>query len=329
MEKIYGMIDLHLHLDGSLSVDSVRKLAALQNMEIPQEEDALRRMLQVREGCRDLNEYLEKFAFPCSLMQTKEGIAGAVQHLEAELAEAGMLYAELRFAPQQHTEKGLTQREVVAAAISGMGRSGLRSNLILCCMRGTDNREKNLETIHVAKEFLHKGVAAADLAGAEALFPTEGFGELFALARELGVPYTIHAGEAAGPESIGWALEFGTKRVGHGVRALEDEAMVKRLAAEGITLELCPTSNLHTSMFDSYEEYPLRKLMEAGVRVTVNTDNMAVSGTTVSAELKHLQEALQLTEQELRLLAETAAEASFADAETKEWMKTEIAKRFA
>ena len=329
MERIYGMIDLHLHLDGSLSVDSVKKLAALQNIEIPAEEDALRRMLQVHEGCRDLNEYLEKFAFPCALMQTKEGIAGAVRHLEAELAEAGMIYAELRFAPQQHTEKGLTQREVIAAAISGMGQSSLRSNLILCCMRGTDNREKNLETVRAAKEFLGKGVAAVDLAGAEAIFPTEAFGDLFVLARELGVPYTIHAGEAAGPESVAWALKFGTKRVGHGVRAAEDAALVERLAAEGATLELCPTSNLHTSMFGSYEEYPLKKLMDAGVKVTVNTDNMAVSNTTVSAELGYLKKALHLTEEELRQLAENAAEASFASAETKEWMKGEIAKRFA
>ena len=329
MVKKYALMDLHLHLDGSLSLDSVKELAMLQNIDIPNNDEVLREMLQVSEGCRDLNEYLEKFDFPCSLMQTAAGISMAVANLEAELAAQGLLYAEIRFAPQLHTLKGMTQREVVEAAVKGMGKSMLRSGLILCCMRGSDNREENIETVRVAKEFLGKGVVAADLAGAEALFPTENFAELFALANELGIPFTIHAGEADGPASVYKALEFGAKRIGHGVRSLEDAGLVQRLAAEGITLELCPTSNLNTSMFDSYAAYPLRELMEAAVKVTVNTDNMTVSNTTVAAELQHLKEALGLTEEELQRLVWNAAEASFADEATKQWMKQEIKKRLA
>ena len=329
MVKKYALMDLHLHLDGSLSLDSVKELAMLQNIDIPNNDEVLREMLQVSEGCRDLNEYLEKFEFPCSLMQTAEGVSMAVANLEAELTAQGLLYAEIRFAPQLHTLKGMTQREVVEAAVKGMGKSMLRSGLILCCMRGSDNREENIETVRVAKEFLGKGVVAADLAGAEALFPTENFAELFALANELGIPFTIHAGEADGPASVYKALEFGAKRIGHGVRSLEDAGLVQRLAAEGITLELCPTSNLNTSMFDSYAAYPLRELMEAGVKVTVNTDNMTVSNTTVAAELRHLTEVLALTEEELQQLVWNAAEASFADEATKQWMKQEIKKRLA
>ena len=325
----YALIDLHLHLDGSLSLNSVKKLAEIQSIAIPKDDEALKEMLQVSEGCRDLNEYVEKFEFPCSLMQTALGICTAVQNLEAELAAQGLLYAEIRFAPQLHTLKGMTQGEVVAAAVSGMGQSALRSNLILCCMRGKDNHEANLETMHVAKEFLGKGVGGVDLAGAEALFPTENFKELFDLAKGWNIPYTIHAGEAAGPESVYKALEFGTKRIGHGIRSLEDEVLVKRLTEEGITLELCPTSNLNTSIFSSYEEYPLRKLMEAGVKVTINTDNMTVSNTTVAAELQHMMEAVQLTEEEMHQLAENAASAAFAEEETKCWLKEEIEKRFA
>ena len=329
MVKKYALMDLHLHLDGSLSLDSVKELAMLQNIDIPNNDEVLREMLQVSEGCRDLNEYLEKFDFPCSLMQTAAGISMAVANLEAELAAQGLLYAEIRFAPQLHTLKGMTQREVAEAAVKGKGKSMLRSGLILCCMRGSDNREENIETVRVAKEFLGKGVVAADLAGAEALFPTENFAELFALANELGIPFTIHAGEADGPASVYKALEFGAKRIGHGVRSLEDAGLVQRLAAEGITLELCPTSNLNTSMFDSYAAYPLRELMEAAVKVTVNTDNMTVSNTTVAAELQHLKEALGLTEEELQRLVWNAAEASFADEATKQWMKQEIKKRLA
>jgi len=329
MVKNYALFDLHLHLDGSLSLDSVKKLAALQGIDIPDNDETLREMLQVSEGCRDLNEYLEKFAFPCSLMQTAEGISAAVKNLEAELASQGLIYAEIRFAPQLHTLRGMTQREAVDAAVSGMGQSALKSTLILCCMRGKDNHEANLETVRAAKDFLGKGVGAIDLAGAEALFPTAEFEDLFVLAKELEIPFTIHAGEADGPESVYKALGFGAKRIGHGVRSLENDALVKYLAAEGITLELCPTSNLNTSMFDSYKAYPLRGLMEAGVKVTVNTDNMTVSNTTVAAELRHLTDALALTEEELHFLVRNAAEAAFADQETKKWLKAEMEKRFA
>ena len=324
MKNNYALTDLHLHLDGSLSLASVKELAALQNIEIPNNDEELLEKLQVSAGCRDLNEYLEKFDFPCSLMQTSTGITAAVKNLEAELAAQGLIYAEIRFAPQLHTLQGMTQSEVVAAAVKGMGQSALRSTLILCCMRGKENHEANLETVRVAKDFLGNGVGAIDLAGAEALFPTADFADLFVLAKELGVPYTIHAGEADGPESIYKALEFGAKRIGHGVRSLEDAALVQRLAAEGITLEMCPTSNLNTSIFDSYEAYPLRKLMEAGIKVTVNTDNMTVSHTTAAAELEHLK----LTKEEMHLLAKNAVEAAFADAETKAWLKEEVEKRF-
>ena len=181
----------------------------------------------------------------------------------------------------------------------------------------------------MAKEFLGKGVGAADLAGAEALFPTADFEALFLQAKEWDIPVTIHAGEADGPESVWKALELGAKRIGHGVRSLEDEALVAHLAAKGIPLELCPTSNLNTSIFDSYGAYPLRKLMEAGVRVTINTDNMTVSNTTVQEELKHMTDALHLTEKELQQLVWNGAEVIFADDTTKEWLKQELEKRFA
>ena len=329
MEKNFALIDLHLHLDGSLSLPSVKELAALQKIDIMENDEELLKKLQVSEGCRDLNEYLEKFDFPCSLMQTPVGIEAAVRNLEAELAAQGLFYGEIRFAPQLHTLQRMTQYEVVEAAVRGMGQSSLKSVLILCCMRGKGNEEANRETVRVAKAFLGKGVGAIDLAGAEALFPTADFEGLFHLAKELEIPYTIHAGEADGPASVSKALEFGAKRIGHGVRSMEDGALVQRLAAEGITLEMCPTSNLNTSIFEDYEAYPLKKYMDAGVRVTVNTDNMTVSNTTVAEELQHMKDALHLTEDALYQLARNAAEASFADEETKKWLLHEIEKRLA
>ena len=320
----YGLIDLHLHLDGSLSLASVRDLAQLQNIAVEPDDEKLLNMLQVGPDCRDLNEYLEKFAFPCSLLQKSEAITRSVENLRRELKEQGLLYAEIRFAPQLHTLQGLTQHQVVEAAVKGLKADGVRANLILCCMRGDGNREENLETVRLTAEFLGKGVCAADLAGAEALFATGMFEDVFALARELGIPYTIHAGEAAGPESVYKALEFGALRLGHGVRSVEDPALLEHLAREGVTLELCPTSNLNTSIFPCIEAYPLIPLMEAGVRVTVNTDNTTVSGVSLRSEWEKVITAFHLTPEQIRSLQKNAAEAIFADAATKKWLLEKV-----
>ena len=324
--KTPGLIDLHLHLDGSLSVKSVKELAALQNIEIPENEEELLKQLRVNDDCKDLTEYLEKFAFPGKLLQTKEAIALSVYNLQEELKEQGLIHAEIRFAPQLHTHKGLSQREVIEAAIEGLNRSDFSAGLILCCMRGNDNHEENIETVKAAKEFLGKGVVCVDIAGAEALFPTENFKDLFDLAKELEIPYTIHAGEADGPKSVWKALEFGTKRLGHGVRSLEDPALVEKIVSEGITLELCPTSNIHTCMFPSIEEYPLRKLMDAGVKVTINTDNMTVSNISLAKEFGKLIPAFDLTDEEIKGFARNAVNACFASEETKKVLLEKIEK---
>ena len=322
--KTPGLIDLHLHLDGSLSVKSVKELAALQNIEIPENEEELLKLLRINDDCKDLTEYLEKFAFPGMLLQTREAVALSVYNLQEELKEQGLIHAEIRFAPQLHTHKGLSQREVIEAAIEGLDRSDFSAGLILCCMRGNDNHEENLETVRLAKDYLGKGVVCVDIAGAEALFPTENFGDLFALAKELEIPYTIHAGEADGPKSVWKALEFGTKRLGHGVRSLEDPALIEKIVSEGITLELCPTSNIHTCMFPSIEEYPLRKLMEAGVKVTINTDNMTVSNINLAKEFGKLIAAFNLTDEEIKGFARNSVNACFADEETKKVLLKKI-----
>lgn len=326
--KNYSLIDLHLHLDGSLPLHTVRELASMQGVSLPESDRELMARLQVDEDCKDLNEYLEKFFFVVSLLQRKDAITTAAYQLAEELGQQGLLYAEIRFAPQLHTEKGLSQREVVEAAIEGIRKSDFHANLILCCLRNDCNRKENLETVHLAKTYLGKGVCAADLAGAEALFPTADFAEEFTLANALGVPLTIHAGEAAGPESVVDALAFHPMRIGHGVRSMEDGVLVDRLAREGVPLELCPTSNLNTHIFGCMGEYPLRQFLSAGVRVTVNTDNMTVSGVTLESEYQRLMDTFSLTASELETLVRNAAAASFAGPEEKAWLDAQLDKRF-
>ncbi|MBQ7802117.1 MAG: adenosine deaminase [Oscillospiraceae bacterium] len=324
----FALIDLHLHLDGSLSLRTVRELASMQCISVPESDHELLGMLQVGPDCRDLNEYLEKFDFPCALLQTEAAITVAVRNLCRELEDQGLLYAEIRFAPQLHTMQGLTQAEVVRAAVAGLRQCGLRANLILCCMRGKQNHAENLETVSVAAEYLGRGVCAVDLAGAEALFPTEDFGELFSFAAERCVPFTIHAGEADGPESVRTALGFGARRIGHGVRSVEDETLLRRLADEGITLELCPTSNLNTNIFERIQDYPLPRLLDSGVRVTINSDNLTVSNVSLRSELELICRTFSLSAWQAWQLARNAAEASFADPETKAWLLEEIDGRF-
>ncbi len=324
------LIDLHLHADGALSVDTAIKLAEMQGVTLPTtDREALSRLLTVPADCRDLNEYLEKFALPCSLMLTKETISEAFFRIKEELREKGLIYAELRFAPQLHLSQGLTQEEVVEAALAGCARSALKSNLILCCMRGDGNRAENMETVRLAAAYRDKGVVAVDLAGAEALYPTEDFADIFAAARGLDLPFTIHAGEAAGAESVRQALEFGASRIGHGVHSLQNEAVVARLRERGIPLELCITSNLQTKAEESPETYPLKELMAAGVTVTLNTDNPTVSGTTMRAELELAKSAFGLTNDDIKQLLFNAANHAFADEATKGDLAAAIERAFS
>lgn len=307
-----GLSDLHLHLDGSISLDSARRLAAMQQISLPEDDKRLRQLLTVDEDCRDLNQYLEKFAFPCSLLQRPEALSLAVETLMKELAANGVDYAEVRFAPQKHTDLGMSQQEAVEAALDGFSRSPIGGGLILCCMRGDDNHAENLLTVETARGCLGRGVLALDLAGAEGLFPTRGFADLFERARACGIPFTIHAGEADGPESVWRALGFGASRIGHGVRSVEDPRLVEVLAERQIPLELCPSSNLQTCVFPCIEDYPLRRLMQAGVKVTINTDNMSVSGTSQRRELELVAHTFSLSSEEVAQLVRNGHEAAFS-----------------
>lgn len=304
-------IDLHLHLDGSLTPAYVISQAKKQGLELPVwEEKELVKYMTAPADCRDLNEYLEKFDLPCSVMQTEDALTEAVRDVCRQMEAQGMKYVEIRFAPQLHTKKGLTQRQVTEAAIKGLPQGkGLEAKLILCCMRMENNEKENMETIRMAEAYLGKGVAAADLAGAEAIFPTKSFEPVFRMAREAGVPFTIHAGEADGPKSIWTALKFGAKRIGHGVRCLEDETLVEYLREHRIPLEVCPTSNFQTKAVKG--EYPLKKMLEKGLCVTLNTDNTTVSGTTLEKEFEVARTRLGVTEEELEILKANAEKARF------------------
>lgn len=304
-------IDLHLHLDGSMTASYLLRQAKLQGIELlTDKEEELWDYLKVPMDCEDLNEYLRKFDLPLQLMQTKEALTEGVADLCNRLKEQGLSYAEIRFAPQLHTQKGLTQQEVVEAVIKGLiQEEDFSAYLILCCMRMADNEAENLETVRLGSKYLGKGVVAVDLAGAEAVFPTENFEAVFKEARENKLPFTIHAGEAAGAESIWKAIEFGAKRIGHGLHCLEDDKLVDYLREHQIPLELCPISNLQTKAVVG--KYPLKELLEIGLCVTINTDNMTVSDTTLEKEYEFVRTHCELCDAELEQIIENSKRARF------------------
>ena len=321
----YALIDLHVHLDGSIPLPAAAQLAADAGLDFSLAE--LQEKMQVPAHCQDLNQYLATFELPLKLMQSAQGIRTIAKAFHEQLDAEGILYAEPRFAPGSLTAGGLSQQEVLEAALAGRAdfyaehpQSALHTAYIICAMRGSGEelKHKNEESIDLAAAYLGNGVVAADLAGAEALFATENFSSLFAEAQRKNVPFTIHAGEAAGPESIKAALRLGAQRIGHGVRSLEDAGVIQDLKATKVALEICPTSNLQTRIFESIERFPLEQLLDAGLTVTINTDNMTVSNTTLSHEFELLQQHCGLDKNTARELAENAARAVFSDSSEKD-----------
>ncbi len=320
MKKATEYIDLHLHLDGAVTVPVAKRLAQIQGIALPAADDEeLRSLLTVSEDCTSLNDFLSCFALPVSLMQTAEGLREAVRLVMDEAREGGVVYAEVRFAPQLHLSGGMTQEEAVRAAVEGLKLSGLKGNLILCCMRGDDTADANLETLEVARKYLVEdgGVVAVDLAGAEALYPTKNYGDLFRRARAYGLPYTVHAGEADGAESIRAAVGFGTGRIGHGARLYEDEALLDLVVERGITLEMCPTSNRQTHAVESMDDYPFMRYLEKGVRVTLNTDDPGIEGTTLAGEYRYMERTFGLTGEQEAVLLANAIDAAFTSGAVK------------
>ena len=321
----FALADIHLHLDGSLSPEAVIHVAKKEGIELPTfDENELVNYLQVPENCDSLNEYLKRFDLPNLVLQSEYGLRYCTLDLLKRLADDGVKYAEIRMAPQLSTARGLSQEQVVKvlidALLEGEKEYGIKSNLILCMMRGNNLREKNIETIELAKKYRNQKVVAIDLAGAEALFPNEMFDLEFALIKKYDLNLTIHAGEASGSESVKSAIQYGANRIGHGIHSIEDKNVCELLKKLEICLEICPKSNLDTKTIKSYSELPIRQFMDLGIKVSINSDDMSVSNTSVKKEYETLSK-LGFNEKELQSFALNTIEASFVDEPTKAYLK--------
>lgn len=298
-------VELHVHLDGSLKIDTINELTHYQYSKKELEE-----RLIAKQNCQDLNMYLEKFELPLKLLQTKENLTRVSYELCEELKKENVIYAEIRFAPLLHTKECLNLEEVVIAVLNGLNKSTIKTNLILCLMRGA-NKNDNLKTIELAKKYLNNGVVGIDLAGAESLYKNELYEDLFRYANELKIPFTIHAGEASNEESIISALNMGAKRIGHGIKAINNEELIKRLKKDKIALEICPTSNINTKAIDNIKNHPIYDLYKQGVLTTINTDNKTVSNTDLIKEYELLLNNFPFKINDIIKMNEYAIECSF------------------
>lgn len=320
-------IDLHLHLDGAITVEIAKKLAKMQNITLPGSTDQeLAKLIHVSPNCKNLVEFLQCFDLPLSLLQTKEALEEATYLVLEEMKKNNNIYVELRYAPQLHTQQKMNQEDAIKAVLRGLKRSSLKANIILCLMRGEDNDEANLETVELAKKYLVSdgGVVALDLAGAESLYPTQKYQQIFAKINANHIPFTIHTGESEGPSGVKLAVNLGANRIGHGVRIREDQEVLELIKEKRIPLELCPTSNIQTCAVSSYEDHPLVDYLHQGIKVTINTDDPAIENTTISNEFALVEKYHNLTNEEIKEILLNSIDAAFTTEEVKQKLRQEI-----
>ena len=278
IEDIKNMpkIELHLHLDGSVNLDLASKLSNLPL-------ETIKEKMVAKDKCQNLTEYLTKFDFPISLMQTKENLIKIAKTLIQDLENDNVIYAEIRFAPMQHINKGLSLDEIILTILEGLKSEKVKTNLILCLMRNHDY-ETNLNVINLAEKYLNKGVCAIDLAGDEIKYDINNFQKLFKTAKEKHIPFTIHAGETSSSTAVITAINYGAKRIGHGIKVVNDKQAKELIRQKDILLEVCPTSNVQTNVIDTYSHHPILNFYKKNIPVSINTDNRTVSNITLTEE---------------------------------------------
>jgi adenosine deaminase len=307
--------ELHQHLDGSVRPETAVELADAIGMPLTLA-DARARMVGPPR-CAHQAELLTYFDLPIALLQTPEALARVTEELIDDLAADGVRYAEIRWAPRLHLERGMSVDDVIEAVASGVAARAttLGGGMPLVALVVTAMRSHppgaNVELAGTAGAF-GPPVVGFDLAGPEAAYPAPPHALAFVTAAEAGLALTAHAGEVTGPQRVREVLEFGVRRVAHGVTADEDPELLAELRARDITLDLCPTSNVQAGIVTQLADHPVARLHRAGVSVTISTDDRTVTGTSLTDELARCADALVLTDDELSAIAMNAFARGFA-----------------
>lgn len=304
-------VELHLHMDCSLSYSAVARLAPHTTRA---EYDA---EFIAPAQCASLAEFLTRAPRGFQLMQTEDALRIVTEDVFEQLHADGVLYAELRFAPLLHIYQGLTPEAVVEAADrateQAIRATGIEARLILCTLRHF-NPEQSLQTARLVRQFQGTRVVALDIAGDEAGFPIDPHIPAYRFAIEHGLHRTAHAGEASGADSVWETLRnFEPTRIGHGVRSAEDPALVDHLRANRIHLEVCPSSNVQTRAYPTYAEHCVDQLYRAGVSLGINTDARTITNVTLEQEYSRLRDSFAWGDDELTTCNREALRAAFID----------------
>jgi len=322
----FPKVELHLHLDCSLSYDVVKQI----NPAITYEE--YRQSFVAPPKCTDLADYLVRAVRGFELMQTKEQLRLVVSDLLEQLKADHVIYAEIRFAPLLHLQKGLSSVEVVDtinnAVTEGIQQTGVEAGIILCTLRHY-TEEQSMHTVKLVEQFRGTNVIGFDIAGDEAGFPITNHTRAFEFAKANLIHCTAHAGEAKGPASVRETLHhFHPSRIGHGVRSAEDPSLLAFLKSKGIHLEVCPTSNIQTNVYDKPENHTADKIYNAGVSMSINTDCRTISDVTLASEYKMLETIFNWNKEHFLTCNLVAIEHSFTTQEMKDKLKARIIDGF-
>ena len=319
-------VELHLHLDCSLSYEVVKQI----NPAITYE--AYRQSFVAPPKCYDLADYLQRAIKGFELMQTKEQLRLVTLDLFRQLKADNAIYAEIRFAPLLHIQKGLKEKEVVEtineAVTEGIEQTGVEAGLILCTLRHF-SEEQSMKTVNLVHQFRGTSVLGFDIAGDEAGFPITNHARAFEYANANGIYCTAHAGEAKGTESVWESLyHFHPSRIGHGVRSAEDDALLEFLKKENIHLEVCPTSNIQTNIYDTMQDHTADKIYNSGVSMSISTDCRTISDTTLTNEYGIMKKIFKWKREHFLKCNLEAMEHSFTTKEKKETLKEKLIAGF-
>jgi len=313
--------ELHVHLDGSLRPETMLELAAEYGKKMPAHDPGhLADYMHVQDA-RNLVEYLERFEITLSVMQTADALERIAYELAEDLAKENVRYAEIRYSPILNSMGGLPLTETVEAPLRGLRRAeadfGIRTAIIICGIRNMEPAtSRDLADLTVA--YKDRGVVAFDLAGAEYNYPAKKHKDAFYTVINKNMAATIHAGEAYGAESIHQALHYcRANRIGHGTRLFEDPDLMRFVNDFRIPIEICLTSNVQTRAVADFASHPVRQYYDAGIIVSLNTDNRLMSATTVTEEYWRAHQHLGFTWDELVDIALMGFDSAFMHRDEK------------
>jgi adenosine deaminase len=309
--------ELHLHLDGSLRIETALELAASRGIDAPRDTAGMRDALIAPMPCTSQAELLRAFDLPIALMQDAEALERITAELVETKAAEGVRYVEIRWGPLLHVAGGLSLADGIAAVCAGASdaaaRTGTVVRLISTALRSHDP-VANETLAETAARSQDQGLTGWDLAGPEEAYPDPLLHErAFEIARDAGLRITLHAGEWGGAAQVRRALAMGPERIAHGPGTVDDPDLCAELIDRGVTLDLCPSSNWQAGIVPSVAEHPLARLHRMGVPVTLSTDDTTVSDISLSDEYENALTQIGLTVDELWAINEHALDVAFAD----------------